>query len=261
MSANTNVSHVGDKASSFIILHDENNNVKRVKKSKSFVRNEQNKSDEADVKIYKKLSFIGNKNGEHHQMKSIKLLGDERTPAIEVAPPSNMNTMNASCYFSFNPLACHFNTIEKSLMKRRVETQDESLDDLKLYSVELDSPVKKNPVRTNQISETPLLISKLNRDQIRINRVSREFSILIGNAENPNSGTSFEISFLNNTNSILYIDQDFFENNSQNVTQIQANEIERAGLAPPNAPNCIQSIVLMIKSIFTPKHQMPANHI
>ena len=234
-------------------MHDENNNVKRVKKSKSFARHETSQG--GDVTIYKRLSFIGNK--------SIKLLDEEEeeekgTPAIEVAPPSNMSTMNASFYFSFNPLACHFNTIEKSLMKRRVASQDESLDDLKLYSVELDSPVKKNPARTSHISETPLLISKLNRDQIRINRVSREFSILIGNAESSNSGTSFEISFLNNHNSILYIDQDFFENNSQTVTL--ANEIEQAGLAPPNAPNCIQSIVLMIKSIFTPKHQMPATH-
>ena len=173
----------------------------------------------------------------------------------------------ASVYFTYDPLLINFNTIEKSIIKRRKVTIEDryeihsdllACNDVRMYSVDLGSPrgshissvrrafdsasiQNKNP--SDQF--TPLLVSKLGKQPPSLES-KQKFAIFI-------SGNSHSSPF--SSSSIMYLENETFaENRARNRMYSQAkarldelDELSREKTAP--APNCIQNLFLVFESI------------
>jgi hypothetical protein len=226
---------------------------------------------------------------------SIKIVSYQRAASAQ-------NTINDSAkannlfYFSVNQLAHNLNTIDKSLMKQSSILN--STNQTNFHSIELKTPndekLSESQLQHHQqqlesyqqqqqqqaITETPLLVTKLDRKQIRINKQSRDFNVLIDqNSSDSKSNanvSSLEISFYNNNNNennndllantILYFDQQSLNKlklesdgndndqtfNLDSIDELKklANTNETIVIQPVNqAPNCIQSLLLIIKNL------------
>ena len=150
-----------------------------------------------------------------------------------------LSPATASIYFSYNPLGCQFNTIEKCLIKRKSSSTASNKDqysEIHLLSIELDSPTHVKVV-ANKLQETPLLITKLNKNQMRQTKEIRK--LIPCDCESPKTTSK---SSLINTPSKSSLSSE----NQRNVLNTIEHERPESSDRPPN---CIQTLVEMIKLI------------
>ena len=163
-------------------------------------------------------------------------------------------TPELASYFSFNPYAGQFNTIEKSLIKQN-DHKVRAFNEITLLSIELDSPIV---IKSQKIvQETPLLITKLDKNQIRVNRQTRQLNVCYQlndvDFDDQEAKTPRKIY-----RSKIHPSQNTIHFEQNNRRKIFAND--SSPLQPPPAPGCIQSLTLMIKYIkekltFKPKEE------
>lgn len=153
-------------------------------------------------------------------------------------------TPELASYFSYYPYGEHLNSIEKSLLKKS-DQKVRAFNEITLLSIELNSPIV---IKSQKIvQETPLLITKLDRKQIKVNRQTRQLNICYqlndynyedhDQAKTPKKHNQFKRN--QDLDSIL------FENDNKICRRTSGMD----HIKPPPAPGCIQSLALMVKYI------------
>lgn len=152
-----------------------------------------------------------------------------------------LSPTTASVYFSYNPLGCQFNTIEKSLIKRKTSSETSGKDqfnEIHLLSIELNSPAHMKLV-PNKLEQTPLLTTKLNKIQMRQAKATRKLA--------PCESDSPKL-VANKASSLISTPAGSSMSAESKRNIVNTIEHER----PENydrPPNCIQSLVEMIKLV------------
>lgn len=152
-----------------------------------------------------------------------------------------LSPTTASIYFSYNPLGCQFNTIEKSLIKRKTSSAARGRDnfnEIHLLSIELDSPAHMKPT-AHILEETPLLTTKLNKTQMRQAKETRK----LAPCESESPKMTIKSQCLVNTPASSSMSAE----NQRNVLNTIEHEQRPVDFDRP--PSCIQSLVEMIKLI------------
>lgn len=202
-------------------------------------------------KIKKSLSFLDAPNSNEILNRQINL-----TPCILNKCSKQMSPYSGSIHFAFDPFNRHqLNTIEKSLIKQKHRVIS---NEVKLLSIELDLPLHSFRSK-KMVQETPLLVTKMNKNQMRLNRMQRNLSVSdeSGYSDSVFSAVSTPlVSTFENTcdrgDTIKFMGQDLEQVNSQFKTRrcMFTMEVEE-DQAPCAPPNCIQSLVEMVKLLKT----------
>jgi len=154
-------------------------------------------------------------------------------------------------FFQFRSSGYHgLNSIDKSLLKRA----SSGLNEVQLLSIALDSPVHAFKSK-RQMQDTPLLITKLNKSQLRQNRLVRRKASVGDESEcssasiTPPARKSFEAAALDTIGFEAAEEPEAARRalDAQRRRNLVFSEPEEA--LPCAPPNCIESLGLVIKLI------------
>lgn len=159
---------------------------------------------------------------------------------------SKNDLTNSGRVFSYNQLGLDLNTIDKSLIKHREELNREFNNDIVLLSIELETPFgNKNKERV--MENTPVLIHKLNKNQIKTNKATREF---IGKNYDitPSSPIKSSLKLIETEHENIETTLDNLNDERRNKLLLSDSEDFVSHFNPPTV-SCIQSLLEMVKLI------------